>query len=523
MAPVSEEREDLAELLARRAATLDGARSGAAERRHAGGGRTARENVEDLIDPGSFVEYGRFAIAAQRGRRELDDLIANTPADGLIAGTARINGDLFGVEAACAVLSYDYTVLAGTQGALGHRKKDRLFELIERMRLPTVFFAEGGGGRPGDTDYPVVSALDTRAFALWAGLSGLVPRIAVVAGRCFAGNAVIAGCSDLIVATENVSLGMGGPAMIEGGGFGKVDPDEVGPIAVQAANGVVDLVTADEAEATAATKRLLSYFQGSTTAGPEADQASLRDAIPERRRRAYAVAPIVETLADTGSATFLRERFAPEMVTALIRVEGRPLGVIANDTRHVAGAITSDAADKAARFLQLCDAFELPVLSLVDTPGIMVGPEAEATGLVRHASRLLLAGAALRVPLIAVILRRGYGLGAQAMTGGSMHEPLLTVAWPSAHLGPMGLEGAVRLALRKELEAIADEEEREQRVRDLTAAAEDNAKAINAAALFEIDDVIDPAETRALIASTLAAARAHGGERDERRRYVDAW
>jgi acetyl-CoA carboxylase carboxyltransferase component len=517
------EREDLAEVLARRALTGDRTREEAIDRRHAKGGRSARENVEDLVDPGSFVEYGRFAIAAQRGRRELDDLIANTPADGLIGGTARINGELFGERAACAVLSYDYTVLAGTQGALGHRKKDRLFELIERMRLPTVFFAEGGGGRPGDTDYPVVSALDTRAFALWAGLSGLVPRIAVVAGRCFAGNAVIAGCADLIVATENVSLGMGGPAMIEGGGLGKVDPDEVGPIATQASNGVVDLVVADEAEATAATKRLLGYFQGELPSGDAADQESLREAVPERRRRAYAVRPIIETLADTGSTTFLRERFAPEMVTALIRIEGRPLGVIANDTRHVAGAITSDAADKAARFLQLCDAFDLPVVSLVDTPGMMVGPEAEATGLVRHASRLLLAGAALRTPLIAVILRRGYGLGAQAMTGGSMHEPLLTLAWPSAHLGPMGLEGAVRLALRTELEAIADEGEREQRVRDLTAAAEENAKALNAAMLFEIDDVIDPAETRALIASTLAAARARRDEPDERHRYVDAW
>ena len=502
-----EEREDLAEVLRRRALTEDEARPEAVERRHAAGGRTTRENVADLVDPGSVVEYGRFAIAAQRGRRELDELIARTPADGLVAGTARINGDAFGERAACAVLSYDYTVLAGTQGALGHRKKDRLFELIERMRLPTVFFAEGGGGRPGDTDYPAVSALDTRAFALWARLSGLVPRIAVVAGRCFAGNAVIAGCSDLIVATESSSLGMGGPAMIEGGGLGKVDPDDVGPAAMQAANGVVDLLVADEAAAVAATKRLLGYFQGPTAPGAAPDQALLRDAIPERRRRAYAVSPIVERLADEGSATFLRERFAPEMVTALVRIEGRPLGVIANDTRHVAGAITSDASEKAARFLQLCDAFGLPVVSLVDTPGFMVGTEAEETGLVRHASRLLVAGAALRVPLVAVILRRGYGLGAQAMTGGSMHEPLLTVAWPGAHLGPMGLEGAVKLALRKELEAIADEAEREQRVRDLTATAEENAKALNAAALFEIDDVIDPAETRAVIVSTLAAAR----------------
>jgi acetyl-CoA carboxylase carboxyltransferase component len=514
----AEERADLAELRARRALTEDAARPEAVARRHVAGGRTARENLADLVDPGSFVEYGRYAIAAQRGRREIDELIARTPADGFIGGTATVNGDLFGERAGCAVLSYDYTVLAGTQGALGHRKKDRLFELIERMRLPAVLFAEGGGGRPGDTDYPVVSALDTRAFALWARLSGLVPRIAIVHGRCFAGNAVLAGCSDLIVATEGSSLGMGGPAMIEGGGLGKVDPDEVGPVETQAGNGVIDVVAADEAEATGIAKRLLGYFQGATPAGQEPDQTALREMVPERARRAYPVGPIVETLTDAGSVTFLRERYAPEMVTALARIEGRPLGFIANDSRHMAGAVTSDASEKGARFLELCETSGLPVVSLLDTPGFMVGPEAEATGLVRHASRLLVAGAALRVPLIAVVLRRGYGLGAQAMAGGSLHEPLLTVAWPGAHLGPMGLEGAVRLALRKELEEIEDEAERERRVRELTVAAEENAKALNAAALFEVDDVIDPAETRSVIARTLRGAEGSGGAPDGRPR-----
>jgi acetyl-CoA carboxylase carboxyltransferase component len=510
------DRPDLAELLARRARTEDAARPDAVERRHAAGGRTARENVADLVDPGSFVEYGRFAIAAQRGRRSLDDLIDRTPADGLVAGTARVDG------APCAVLAYDYTVLAGTQGALGHRKKDRLFELIERMRLPAVFFAEGGGGRPGDTDVPVVSALDTRAFALWARLSGLVPRIAVVHGRCFAGNAVIAGCSDLIVATEAASLGMAGPAMIAGGGLGEVDPDEVGPAPMHAETGGIDVLVADEAEAVAVTKRLLGYFRGAGEPGPAPDQARLRDLVPERERRAYDPRPIVETLADEGSVTVLRERFAPEMLTALARIEGRPLGIVANDTRHMAGAITGNGADKAARFMQLCDAFGLPLVSLVDTPGMMVGREAERTGLVRHTSRLLVTAAALRVPFIAVVLRRGYGLGAQAMAAGSLHEPLLTVAWPGAHLGPMGLEGAVRLGLRRELEAIADDDERERRVREVTALARENAKALNAATLFELDDVIDPAETRGAIAATLAAApppvTAPG-----RPRFVDTW
>jgi acetyl-CoA carboxylase carboxyltransferase component len=271
----------------------------------------------------------------------------------------------------------------------------------------------------------------------------------------------------------------------------------------------------------AAAKLLLSYFDGPREDGPfaAADQTALRDALPERGRRAYDVVPVIHTLADAGSVTVLRPRFAPEMVTAFARIEGRPVGIIANNTKHRAGTILSDSADKAARFLQLCDAYGIPILSLVDTPGFMVGPEHEQTALVRHTSRLLIAGASLRVPLLAVVLRRAYGLGAQAMVGGSLHEPVLTVAWPSAHLGPMGLEGAVRLALRRELEAIADDAEREARVRELTDAAYENAAAINAAQFFELDDVIDPAETRAIVAATLVAA----GTPAASHRTIDAW
>ncbi len=514
-------REDLAELERRRDLTEDAARPDVVGRRHERGGRTARENLEHLVDPGSFVEYGRYAVAAQRGRRDIEDLIERTPADGLIGGTARINAGLFTDRSACAVLSYDYTVLAGTQGAVGHQKKDRLFELIERMKLPTVFFAEGGGGRPGDTDFAVVSGLHVRAFALWASLSGVVPRIAIVSGRCFAGNAVIAGCSDLIVATANSSLGMGGPAMIEGGGLGTVHPDEVGPIEMQTKNGVVDVAVKDEAEAVEVTKQMLSYFQGAVEPGDVPDQDLLRGMIPERRRRAYDVVPLIEGLADRGTTIMLRPDFAPEMVTGFIRIEGRAIGVIANNPLHMAGAITSDGADKAARFLQLCDGFGIAILSLVDTPGMMVGPEAEKTGLVRHCSRLLVAASGIEVPFAAVILRRGYGLGAQAMVAGSLHEPLLTVAWPGAELGPMGLEGAVRLGMRKELEQIEDKDEREKKVRELTEMALENAKALNAATLFEIDDVIDPADTRRVISATFAAAGSPKPARE--RRFIDTW
>ena len=519
-----DERADLAEVLARKATTHDASRPEAVAKRRERGGRTARENVQALVDEGSFVEYGALAIAAQRMRRPTEELIAKTPADGLIGGTARINSELHGAAASCAVLSYDYTVLAGTQGATGHRKTDRLFELIERMRLPVVIFTEGGGGRPGDTDYAVVSALDTRAFALWGRLSGVVPRIAVVAGRCFAGNAVLAGSSDLIVATENIALGMGGPAMIEGGGLGTYEPDAIGPIGVQGPNGVVDVRVADEAEATEVAKRLVSYFQGTLDEWTAPDDSALRDVVPERRRRAYDVHAAIDGIADAGSVTYLREEFARPMVTALARIEGRAVGVIANNPIHLAGAITSDGADKAARFMGLCDAFGLPIVSLIDTPGMMVGPDAEATALVRHCSRLFTVGASLRVPLVAVILRKAYGLGAQAMAAGSLHEPLLTVGWPTAELGAMGLEGAVKLGFRRELEAIADEAERAERLEQMVAHAHDHAKALNAATLFEIDDVIDPADTRRVIASTLAAADLGVSWRERPpARIVDNW
>lgn len=523
--PDGEVRPDLAEVLSRRAQTLDQARPEAVGKRHAAGRRTARENLDDLIDPGSLVEYGGLAIAAQRGRRDLEELIDRTPADGLIGGIARVNGELHPDAAACAVLSYDYMVLAGTQGALGHRKKDRIFELIERMRLPAILFAEGGGGRPGDTDYAVVSALETRAFALWARLSGLAPRIAVASGRCFAGNAVLAGCADLIVATDDLALGMGGPAMIAGGGLGHFEPDEIGPIETQSANGVIDVRATGDAEAVAAAKLLLGYFQGPTERWTAPDPARLRGVVPERRRRAYDVHEAVDGLADEGSVTYLREEFGRGMVTALARLEGRAVGIVANNPMRTGGAITSDGADKAARFMQLCDGFGIPLISMIDTPGMMVGPDAEASGLVRHCSRLFLAGANLRVPLVALVLRKAYGLGAQAMAGGGLHEPLLTIGWPTAELGAMGLEGAVRLGARRELEEIEDEEAREAKVAEMTAALHEHAKGLNAATLFELDDVIDPADSRRLIASALAAAMP-AAERDlaaSAARPIDSW
>ena len=501
--------DGLAEVRARRFLTTDAARPEKVERWHARGRRTARENIADLVDEGSFVEYGRFVTAAQETRRPLADLVVEAPADGLIGGTATVDG------LPCAVLSYDYLVMAGTQGMRGHRKSDRLIEIIARMGLPVVFFTEGGGGRPGDTDIPLVSALDVDSFALWGELA--VPRIAVVSGRCFAGNAVIAGCADIRIATPDANLGMAGPAMIAGGGLGEFDPEQIGPVSVQAANGVLDVVVDDEVEAVAVVRRILDYLGAREGRGDAEDQGALRELLPDNDREAFDVRAVIETLADHDSITWLRAQYAPELVTAIIRLEGMPVGVLANQSTHFAAALTTEASSKGADFLELCERWRLPVLSLVDTPGFMVGPEAEQTGLVRQASRMVNAGARLSVPLVGVVLRRGYGLGAQAMLGGSTHRPLLTVAWPGAHLGAMNLEGAVRLGLAKELAAMP-EDEREATVAQQTGALRQHAKALNAARHFEIDDVIDPAETRAIVAATLRRAKgstAPQGRREE--------
>jgi acetyl-CoA carboxylase carboxyltransferase component len=517
-------RADLADVRERRRRALDEGRPHAVAGRHERGGRTARENLDDLVDEGSFVEYGIFALAAQRQRRSEDELIERTAADGLIGGIARVNGGRFGEDAAaCAVVSYDYTVLAGTQGAVGHFKKDRLFEVVERLRLPVILFAEGGGGRPGDTDMPTGSSLTARAFALWGRLSGLAPRIAIVHGRCFAGNAALAGTADILIATEAANIGMGGPAMIEGGGLGTHAPEAIGPIDVQDANGVVDIRVADEAEAVAAAKRALGYFQGRADDWEALDQQALRDLVPESRRRSYSMRAVIESLSDSGSVTELRAGFGQGMITALTRIEGRPIGVLANDPSHMAGAITSDGSDKAARFMGLCEAFDLPLISLVDTPGMMVGPEVEETALVRHCSRLFAIGPNLTVPLIAVVVGRGYGLGAQAMVGGSFLEPLLSLAWPTGELGPMGIEGAVRLGMKNELAAIDDDSERERRLAELVAGLREHFRALNVATYFEIDDVIDPAETRDRIARTLAAVPSSAPRQGKKVPWVDTW
>ena len=514
-------RPDLAEVLERWRSLTDEARPEAVARRRGRDQRTARENIDDLIDPGSFLEYGAFALAAQRRRRSVDELKAMSPADGLVCGIGAVNGGLFAPERArCAALAYDFTVLAGTQGTMNHRKTDRLLEVVADQSLPVVWFAEGGGGRPGDTDGISASGLATSSFKAFAALAGIVPKIAVVSGRCFAGNASFAGMSEILICTRGTNIGMGGPAMIDGGGLGVFRPEEIGPMEVQTANGVVDILADDEVDATRIAKRTLGYFQGSLANWHAADQRTLRSSVPENRLRVYEVRTVIETLVDTGSFQELRQAFAPGLITGLIRMEGRPMGLIANDPRYLGGAVDCDGADKASRLLQLCDAFDLPMLSLIDTPGFMVGPESEAAAAVRKTSRMFINGARLGTPMFAIVLRKAYGLGAQAMAGGSTQAPVFCAAWPTGEFGGMGLEGAVRLGYRRELEALPDGPERKALFDKLLGNLYAAGKATNVASMLEIDAVIDPADTRRWIVEGLKSCKTRPAPG---RRFVDGW
>ena len=495
------ERADLQKLQDRLAFTLDAQRPEAVAKRHATGLRTARENIADLCDEGSFVEYGALAVAAQSRRRSADDLMRNTPADGMVTGIGCIHGQRV------VVMAYDFTVLAGTQGMRNHQKTDRMLGVALQNKLPVVLFAEGGGGRPGDVDVAIVAGLNLATFASFARLNGLVPVVGVVAGRCFAGNAALLGCCDVIIATRDSNIGMGGPAMVEGGGLGVFKPEQIGPSGVQHSNGVIDILVDNEAQAVVAARHYLSCFQGPQAKWQAPPAEALRHVVPENRVRVYDTRAAMQGIADVGSLLPLRTGFGAGIHTALARIAGRPVGLLANNPLHLGGAIDADAADKAARFMQLCNAHGLPLVSLVDTPGFMVGPDTEALAQVRHVSRMFVAAAHLRVPLLSVVLRKGYGLGAMAMTGGGFHETLSTVAWPTGEFGGMGLEGAVRLGYRKELEALPEGPEREALFERLLAQQYDNGSAINMAATLEIDAVIDPATTRDWLVAGLDAGR----------------
>ena len=528
-------RPDLAEINHFQQLTKDESRPAATAKRHDAGKRTARENIYDLCDEGTFTEYGPLVTATRFPKdtfEEIEERVTRTTSDAMVMGLGRVNSDLVGAERArCVAMSYDYTVLAGTQGQKNHQKQDRMFTIAEKYRLPIVLYTEGGGGRTynghraGST--PIASSVGGLSSRTWRQLgkcSALVPIVGVASGYCFAGNVVLLGACDVIIATEDSSLGIGGPAMIEGGGLGAYAPDQVGPVSIQEPNGVIDIVAKDEVEATAIAKKYLSYFQGPTKTWKESDQRKLRHIVPENRRAVFNIREVIETIADKDSVLELRPKFGLAMVTSFIRIEGKPVGVIANNSNSpTGGAIDSDASDKASRFMQLCDAFDIPILSLIDCPGNMVGPEAEKTALVRHCGRMYVAGANLTVPFMVVVLRKAYGLGALAMATGSFDETMFAISWPTGEFAGMGLEGQIKLGRRNELAAIENIQERKARYEEMVENAYAWSRALNAGTVFEVDDVIDPAETRQWVATGLHSAPPVIPRDGKKLKWIDTW
>ncbi|MEM7080113.1 MAG: carboxyl transferase domain-containing protein [Pseudomonadota bacterium] len=528
-------RADLAEINHFQRLTKDESRPEATAKRHGNNHRTARENIYDLCDEGSFVEYGPLVTATRFRKDKTEDIeerIKRTTSDAMVMGVGKVNSDIVGADnAQCVAMSYDYSVLAGTQGHKNHQKQDRMFVVAEKYRLPIVLYTEGGGGRtyngPNAGSTPIatsVGGLNTRTWRQLGKCSGLVPIVGVNSGYCFAGNVVLLGACDVIIATRDSSLGIGGPAMIEGGGLGAYAPEEVGPVGIQEPNGVIDIVVEDEAEATATAKQYLSYFQGPALHWEAQDQRKLRHIVPENRRAVYNIREVIETIADKDSVLELRPNFGLAMVTSFIRIEGKPVGVIANNSNSpTGGAIDSTAADKASRFMQLCDAFDIPILSLIDCPGNMVGPEAEKEALVRHCGRMYVAGANLTVPFFVVVVRKAYGLGALAMATGSFDETFFAISWPTGEFAGMGLEGQIKLGRRNELAAIESIPERKARYEQLVDEAYAWSRALNAGTVFEVDDVIDPATTRDWLVMGLNSAPPVIPRDGKKLSWIDTW
>ena len=505
---LGDKHEALATYKARTDATSDAARSKQLEARQAKGLRTARQNLEQLVDPDSFIESGQFTVAAQRSRKPLDELIAKTSNDGLVTGLATINSDAFSKPyTQVAVAINDYSVLAATQGYFHHKKLDRIIGVAKKNQLPMVMYTEGGGGRPGDTDVQVnVTGLDVTTFSAWASLKTL--KIAVNRGYCFAGNAVLFGCADLRIATRDSCIGMAGPAMIEGGGMGSFTPQQIGPAETQHSLGAIDFLVDDEPQATQLARNLLGYIQGETQQWTAHDQALLWDCLPDDRRYSYDIRKLIQTLVDQDSFVEYQSGCGRALCVGFVRVAGRPLAIIANDTRVMGGALDRDASDKASRFFELVERMQVGLLSLCDTPGFMVGPESENSGALLTCSKMFVSAARLTVPIVCIVIRKAYGLGAMAMAGGDLFKPIYTASWPTGEFGGMGPEGAVQLGFKKELEAAESEEARAELFDKLLAQIYAKGKATEIAAFLEIDAVIDPSDTREVVNNAFSKATA---------------
>jgi propionyl-CoA carboxylase beta chain len=484
-------------------ALADSARAPAIARQHALGKLSARERIALLLDPGSFHESGAL-VSPKRDTYDTEGLQA--PFDGVITGHGQVDGR------PVAVCAFDFTVLGGSNGRIGETKVERLALHALEHGCPLVLLLDGGGHR-------IQEGLDSRHFAqgsryfqIAVALSGWVPTLAAVMGPGFAGPSNFAALCDFVVMVRGTStMGIAGPALVAAATGEQTDKDSLGGADVQAdRNGLADLAADDDGHAIALLRGYLGYLPSNAQAGvPQAParapdalaEAGLRELLPDDARQAYDVHAAVAGIVDADSFFALKPGFAPNLVTGFARIEGRAVGVLANQPLHLAGTLDGKACEKGAHFVSVCDAFGLPLVYLIDLPGFLVGSQAEDQALARRSARLLFELGQATVPRVSVVLRKGYGLGYIAMCGGRSFDADLCVAWPTAEICAMSVEGAVDVAYQKQVRAAADPAARRAA---LVAGFKAQLGALHAAEHFGIDDVIDPLDTRAAIAATLA-------------------
>lgn len=497
-------KELRAELRRRRELVEDAGRPGAIERQHELGKLSARERIVRLVDDGRFREFGALVDAA-RGAPGQEQLVA--PADGVVTGIGDIDGR------PTAIMSFDFTVFGGSNGTAGGLKVARCCERARHDGMPLIMLLDGGGHR-------IQEGLDSHHFAhgfsvfqQMVDLSGYVPVVAVMLGPGFAGPSNFAALADFVVMVRGMStMGIAGPALVRAATGERLSKEELGGADVQARLGVTDLAVDTEHEALDAVRVFLGYLPSNTGLAPPSDQAfapragtDISTLVPADTSQAYDVYRVVEALADGDSVYELKSEHAPNVVTSLVRLGGRPVGVVANQPLHLGGALDSPACEKAAHFISLCDAFGVPLLFLIDVPGFLVGAESAATQLARRSGRLLFELGQATVARFSVVLRKGYGAAYIAMAGGRSFSADLALAWPTAEICAMSVEGAVDVAYRREVEAAEDPAARRAELIDGFRA---QIGPFLAAQGFGIDEVIDPVETRPVLLDALAGAPA---------------
>jgi acetyl-CoA carboxylase carboxyltransferase component len=472
-------------------------------KQHAEGKLTVRERVARLFDPGSFQEIGLLAThanisSAMKGR--------DTPADGVVTGFGKINGR------PASLIAYDFTVMAGSMGRTAEVKCNRAREIALSKRMPMIWLIDSAGARIQEA---IGSTFAGSGFLFREEsiMSGVVPMVAAMMGPGAAGTAYIPALADFVPMVKGTShMALGGPPLVKAVVGEDISAEELGGSKVHTEiSGVADLEVADDAECIDVIKEYLGYFPGSNLEQPPvascddpADRMdpALLSIVPDSARRAYDMKKVVAAIVDGGRLFEIKPGWAKNLITCLARLGGRPVGIVANQPLVLGGALDVDAADKAARFIMLCDAFHLPLVFLQDVPGFMVGSKVERQGIIRHGAKMLYAVSEATVPKVTVVVRKAYGAGYFVMCG-KAYEPDLIVAWPTAEISVMGPEGGTNIIFRKEIAAASDPDaERARRIEEFR-------KLINpyiAAGGALIDDVIDPRETRPVLIRALEMA-----------------